>query len=106
METPTARYPVANPAAPHEQSDHTVVVAPAPEAGAQQAQEAEHSPAEGSDADVLMGEVAADAEDVAAEPVVSGVPFSMQEPGGRRKWNNARRNQSRKRRKRVRGGEG
>ena len=81
-----------------------MVVAPAPEAGAQQAQEAAHSPAEGSDADVLMSDAAED--DNAAEPVVSGVPFSMQEPGGRRKWNNARRNQSRKRRKRVRGGDG
>ena len=62
-----------------------MVMAPAPDAGAQQAHVSAHDPAEGSDADVLMGEVAADAEDVAAEPVVSGVPFSMEGSRGRQK---------------------
>ena len=75
-----------------------MVMAPAPDAGAQQAHVSAHDPDEGSDADVLMGEVAADAEDVAAEPVVSGVPFSMEGSRGRRKRRNKeRRHNSRKR---------
>ena len=78
-----------------------LVIAPAPDAGAQQAHVSAHDPAEGSDADVLMGEVAADAEDVAAEPVVSGVPFSMQEPGGRkRRRDRAKHGRSRRKRNR------
>ena len=71
-----------------------LVIAPAPDAGAQQAHVSAHDPAEGSDADVLMGEVAADAEDAAAEPMVSSDPFPMQEPGGRKR----KRNQARHRR--------
>ena len=60
-----------------------LVIAPAPDAGAQQAHVSAHDPAEGSDADVLMTDAAGN--DAAAEPVVSGVPFSMQEPGGRKR---------------------
>ena len=77
-----------------------MVMAPAPDAGAQQAHVSAHDPAEGSDADVLMGEVAADAEDVAAEPVVSGVPIPMQEPGGSRRRRNRSKVQSLRKRRR------
>ena len=78
-----------------------MVIAPAPDAGAQQAHVSAHDPAEGSDADVLMGEVAADAEDVAAEPVVSGVPFSMEGSRSRKRRRN-RAGNSRAHRKRNR----
>ena len=64
------------------------------------AQEAAHSPTEGSDADVLMGEVAADAEDVAAEPVVSGVPFPMEGSRSRRRRRNSERGRQSKKRRR------
>ena len=75
---------------------------PKAKAKAQQAQEAAHSPAEGSDVDVLMSDAAED--DNAAEPVVSGVPIPMQEPGGVRKWDRARKHRARKRKRRGQGG--
>ena len=70
------------------------------------AHESAHGPAEGSDADVLMGEVAADADDFAAEPVVPGAPLPIDEPGGRRRRQSRHKIQSlRKRRRRAADGE-
>ena len=74
-----------------------MVIAPAPDAGAQQAHVSAHDPAEESDADVLMTDAAGN--DAAAEPVVSGVPIPMQEPGSRkRRRNRAKHNKSHKKR--------